>query len=272
MAIITLSRGTFSGGRRLANCLAANLGYRVIAREALVQAAAESGVDERELARGLEYPPTLWDRLRITRQLYLAVIGAALCREVREGDVVYHGTAGHLLLAGIDHLLRVRAIAPFAARVREATEAHGFDVGEAERYIQRKDEDRIRWSRFLYGAEWHDPTLYDLVINLDKVTTEAACQTIACLAERPEYRLTPEGRSRIDDLALAYDVRARLFREPRIAAAAAALDVVVTDRELTLSGLLPNDACREDVLATARSTPGVRAVHADWLGGRVATV
>ena len=272
MAIITLSRGTFSGGSRLANCLAANLGYRLVSREVLVQAAARSGVDERELLRGLEQPPSLWDRLRVQRQLYLAVIGAALCRQVRDGDVVYHGNAGHLLLAGIDHLIRVRAITPLATRIREATAAHGFDAREAEDYIRRKDDDRIKWTRFLYGVEWHDPVLYDLVINLDKVTIDAACQTIACLAERREYALTPEGRARIDDLALAYDVKALLFRLPKVAAAASTLAITVANGAVTLSGLLPDEAFRDEVLKTVASAPGVTAVHADWLGGRFAAV
>ena len=46
MAIITISRGTFSGGQSLAEYVAGKLGYRCLAREVLIEAARQYGVDE----------------------------------------------------------------------------------------------------------------------------------------------------------------------------------------------------------------------------------
>ena len=44
MAVITISRGTFAGGEKLASALAQRLGYRAISREALYrQVQAEHG-------------------------------------------------------------------------------------------------------------------------------------------------------------------------------------------------------------------------------------
>ena len=43
MSIITISRGTFSGGRDLAECLAQKLGYPCISREVIVEAAERYG-------------------------------------------------------------------------------------------------------------------------------------------------------------------------------------------------------------------------------------
>ena len=52
MAIITISRGSLSGGRRLATCVGMNLGYQVISREELVQEGARAyGVMEQNLRR-----------------------------------------------------------------------------------------------------------------------------------------------------------------------------------------------------------------------------
>ncbi len=67
MAIITISRGTFSGGKRLAACLGATLGYRVISREVLVAAAERYGVREETLVKGIESPPTFWERFSVDR-------------------------------------------------------------------------------------------------------------------------------------------------------------------------------------------------------------
>ncbi|MGC8685573.1 MAG: cytidylate kinase family protein, partial [bacterium] len=51
MAIITISRGTFSGGQMLAECLAKKLGYKSISREILIEAAEKYGISENNLTR-----------------------------------------------------------------------------------------------------------------------------------------------------------------------------------------------------------------------------
>ncbi|MGC9027548.1 MAG: cytidylate kinase family protein, partial [bacterium] len=51
MAIITISRGTFSGGQMLAECLAKKLGYKSISREILIEVAEKYGISENNLTR-----------------------------------------------------------------------------------------------------------------------------------------------------------------------------------------------------------------------------
>jgi cytidylate kinase len=272
VAVITISRGTLSGGERVANCLALILGYRVISREVLAEAAKQYGVNEETLAHGLEQPPSFWDRFRIERQIYLTVIRAMLCQLVREDNVVYHGYAGHLLLQGIEHVLRVRVIAPMAYRIQAVMSARGLSEKEAEAYIRRKEQDRISWTRFLYGVEWRDPGLYDLVLNLERVSIDTACQVIAGMVDRPDFRLGEESRRQLEDLYLSSHVRARLFLNPRIGAAAAKLTVTAANGAVRLAGVLPDDAFREEVLATCRSLPEVREISADWLGSHLEPV
>ena len=105
MPIVTISRGPFSGGRMLAECLAANLDHRCIDRDVIVERAAAQGVAQEDLLDAFEKPPTLLERLNHKKYLYLALIQAALCQEVRDGKAVYHGNAGHLLLRGGPPLL-----------------------------------------------------------------------------------------------------------------------------------------------------------------------
>lgn len=268
MAVVTLSRGTFSGGNALATCLAANLGYQVLSREVLVTAAAEYGVREEDLVRGMEHAPTLIDRFRIDRQLYLAAVTAALCRAARADDVIYHGNAGHMLLAGADHILRVRVIAPLAKRVEKAISAHGFDRVEAEEYIQRKDAERVAWARFLYGVEWRDPLLYDLVVNLEKLQIEAACQAIAGLIERPRFVSTPERRQTLDDIYLANHLKALLFSNPTVAAPATGISITSRNGVVELAGLVPDEKLRDAILATVSEVPEVHSVRAEMMGAR----
>ena len=270
MAIITISRGSLTGGRRLAECIGRELGYSVISREDLVEHASTwYGVAEENLTRGLERGPALLERFRIDRQIYFVVARATLCRLVREDDVVYHGHAGHLLLHGVPHVLRLRIIAPFGSRVRKAMEEHGLSEGEAEAFIRRQDEERRSWTKFLYGVDWGDPVLYDLTANLEKLTVEAICNLAAVLVARPELETTPEGRRRLDDVYLAAHVQARLYLNPKIAAAAGKIQVTASSGTVRLSGILPGEGLLREVLDTCESLPEVQRVESDWLAGSI---
>lgn len=269
MAVITISCGTFSGGKRLAACLGATLGYRVISREVLMAAAERYGVREEILTKGIEHPPTFWERFSLDRQKYLAAITAALCQEVKEDNVVYSGHAGHLLLAGVSHVVRVRVITPMAMRLPEAIAAHGLEAKAAEAYIRARDAERVAWTRFLYNVDWHDASLYDLTINLEQISLDSACLTIAAVADRPEFRATPSSRQALDDLFLLNHIRASLFLDPAVGAAAAMVEIGVRDGVVTLAGVLPSERQRVAVLAIVRALPEVRQVRAELLGGRI---
>jgi cytidylate kinase len=269
MAIITISRGSLSGGRTLARCLGANLDYRVVSREDLVQeAASRYGINEKDLQKGLEEAPRFWDRFRVDRRIYVSVAQATLCHMVRSDNVVYHGHAGHLLLRDVGHVLRLRIIMPMNQRIPLAVREHGLSEGAAEGFIRKRDEERASWTRFLYGIDWLDPVLYDMTLNLEKLTIEGACDLISSMVQRPEFEVTDANRQQLADLELASHTHAKLFLNPKIAAAAAKIDVKASKGVVQLAGILPGDALLEDVLKTCRELPEVEDVRAEWLGAR----
>jgi cytidylate kinase len=269
MAIITISRGSLSGGRSLARCLGPNLGYRVVSREELVQEAAKRyGVDEKSLQKGLVEAPRFWDRFRVDRRIYVSVAQATLCHLVRTDNVVYHGHAGHLLLRGVGHVLRIRIIMPMNQRIPLAVSEYGLAEGAAEGFIRKRDEERASWTRFLYGIDWLDPALYDMTLNMERLTIDAACNLIATMIGRKEFEVTDETRRELADLELASHTHAKLFLNPKVAAAAAKIDVKASDGVVHLSGILPGDALLDDVLKTCRELPEVKDVRAEWLGAR----
>jgi cytidylate kinase len=210
MSVITISRGAFTGGEMFAECLAASLGYRCVDREVIVERAAAHGVSQEELRDALQKPPTLLERLRHQRYLYLVLIQAALTEEVRTGKAVYHGNAGHLLLKGGPHILRVRIIAPLPFRLEMAQDRLKLGRAEAVEYIARADQDRRKWTQYLYGVDWGDPANYDIVLNLEFMDMSAACQTVSALARQRCFEFTPGCLAAMDDLALASRVRAEL--------------------------------------------------------------
>ena len=122
MAIITISRGTFTGGQALAECLASRLGYRCLSREVILDAAAAYGVPVERFIEAMEKPPSFWERLTGELSEYLNYTRAALLERARAGNLVYHGYAGHLLLPGVSDVIRVRAIADSESRIKTAME------------------------------------------------------------------------------------------------------------------------------------------------------
>ena len=64
MAIISISRGTFSGGKIIAERVAGRLGYPCLVREEfLVEAGKEYGISERELTEAVNQPPPFWQQV-----------------------------------------------------------------------------------------------------------------------------------------------------------------------------------------------------------------
>ncbi|MCP3859513.1 MAG: cytidylate kinase-like family protein, partial [Phycisphaeraceae bacterium] len=63
MPVITISRGTFSGGLELAECIASTLDVGCVSREVLVDAAEASGLPLTDLSEAVEKPPSIIDRL-----------------------------------------------------------------------------------------------------------------------------------------------------------------------------------------------------------------
>ncbi len=268
MAIITISRGTMSGGRRLAECLAETLGAPCLGREALAEAAAARlGVLPDVLRQKLESAPRLWDRLTSERRRYVTAAQAALAEHAVEGKLVYHGHAGHLLLRGVPAVLRVRLIAPLAARVGLLMDEHGMKREAAIEYIRQVDLERARWTRFIYDADLREPELYDLVVDLEVLSLKSACAVIAEAARQPEFAVDGDVQAALRDFALACRVKVALATEP--ATRPLELEVSAVGGVVNIEGTAPEAAMlthvssrlHQEVREVALAVEGVRGVE-----------
>ncbi|MGI9103158.1 MAG: cytidylate kinase family protein [Terriglobales bacterium] len=263
MPIITISRGSFSGGKTLAECLASRLGYRCIDRDDVIQKAAVWGVSQEDLRKAIEEPPAFLGQSQHTKYVYLAFIQAALTEEVRKGNAVYHGLAGHLLLGKGPHVLRTRIIAPMEYRIAKVQERMKCNRREAIAYIHKMDEDRRKWTEFLYGVEWADASLYDMVMNLEQMTLDEACELIAAASQMRSFEFTAEAQQAIQDLATSSAVKAMLAMDP----ATSDLQFEVTGRSgmVSIKGDIVNPQQAKTVSQVARQVSGVKEVHIDQL-------
>lgn len=267
MAIITICRGTKSGGQAMAECLGEQLHYPVVAREVIQHAAADVGVSEESLSREWQRAPRLWKRHSSERRLYITAVQAALAEHIATGDLIYHGRAGQLLLAGLPSVLRVRLIAPLSARVQALMESEGMDSSAAEQYIRHVDGVRVRWVKMMYGRDVNDPLLYNMVINLTTLSVPAACAIVTKAAEQPDFAVTDEVRTKLLEFRLACRVKLELAKRPdtrgldlRIEAHNGEIDVFGT------APALKSGAMGEQIVQVARSVEGVEEVRLklDW--------
>lgn len=259
MPIVTISRGTLSGGARLAESLGARLGLRVLSREVMVEAAKTYGLPEELLQESLQSPPGFWDRQARKRQQYILAVQAALANMVEGDDVVFHGLAGQLLLRELPSVLKVRLIAPMERRIRNAMVEADLTREEAERRIQKADEDRGAYVKRVYDVDVADPTLYDLVLNLEHMGMETATEMVVDLLGRKEFRSTPETLQRTKDFALACRVRAELSLKSHFPDAAAHVSVSHGVVTLDLPGSLAER--RGAVVQFVKGIPGVETIH-----------
>ncbi len=259
MAIIMISRGTFSGGQALAKALAARLGYPCISREEIVEAASWYAVPAETLAEMAQRPMSLWEPLGGERTAHIMSLRAALCERAEQGDLVYHGHAGHLLLPGISHVIRVRIIADMEFRIESVMRSHGLSRELAVSYIEKIDRERAEWTQFLYGIEWDDPSHYDVVLNLSRMSIASASESVARMAEQPDFQPTPESRKIVRDLGLGSRIWVALARDARTKAT----DVVVMadDGLVTIVGKARSPEVRDAVAAVAGRVEGVKEVR-----------
>jgi len=203
MAIITISRGSYSKGREIAEHVANRLGYECVSRDVLIEASEVFNIPEVKLVRALHDAPGVLDRFRSGKQKYVAYIQQAFLEHVQKDDVVYHGLAGHFFLKNVTHTLKVRIIADLEDRVQTEMARESIDEDAARSILKKDDMERRRWALSLYGIDTGDCRLYDLVMHIRKFTEEDAVEMICATARREQFRTTPESQRELDDLLTA---------------------------------------------------------------------
>ncbi len=258
MAIITISRGSYSKGKEVAEKVAQKLGYKCYAREVVLEASKEFNIPEIKLVQAIHDAPSILERFSYGKEKFIAYFQAALLRCLKRDNVVYHGLAGHFYLRGVSHVLKVRIIADMKDRIQEVMDREKISYESALGLIKKDDLARIKWSQHLYGMDTSDPILYDLVIRVRKMTVDDAADVICHTAGLETFKTTFESQKAIEDLVLASEVKTTLLElKPDI-------QVFARDGVVTLGAsaqiMKDPDLVREMERITA-SIPGVKEVN-----------
>jgi len=271
MAIIMISRGTFSGGKAVAEALAARLGYTCVSNEILFDAAEQYKVPEERLNAALSEPPRAWRQKPGLKVAHINFGRVALLMRAKEaeGNLVYHGNAGHLLLTDLAQVIRVRVVADMEYRIQAAMTKEGVDRSKAMDIIAGLDQKVMKWTRGLYGIDWQDPSLYDVVLNLERMGIESAVEMIVHMTQLPDYTPTPEARQAFENLLLGSLVWAELTKNQFTRSAN--VRVSADNGVVTVTGKASSHKIIDIIPLISKEVEGVREVRnevgvgSDWM-------
>ena len=258
MPIVTISRGSYSRGKEVAEKLARKLGYDCVSRDILLEASAEFNIPEIKLVRALHDAPTVLERFTYGKERYLAYLRSSLLQHVLKDNVVYHGLAGHYFLQDIPHVLKVRIIADIEGRVKEEMKRENISAAEARHVLKKDDEERRKWGLQIYGIDTWDSNLYDMVLHISRLTVEDAVDILFETMQKPAFQTTPTSQKILCDLALSANVLAKLIViAPKINVRSENGVVFITNSDSALS--LTSDLVGE-IKEIALKVEGVREV------------
>ena len=213
MAIITISRGSYSKGKEIAEKLAAKLGYACISREVIIEASEKFNIPEIKLIRALHDSPSALARFTHGERRYIAYIRYAIFNRIKENNIVYHGLAGHFFLQDVKHILKVRIIADLKMRIREEMKRENISEREARHVLVKDDRERQKWALSLYGIETWDPKLYNVVLQAGCLETDDIVDTLAEMALKPCFITTDETKQKLEDHCFAAKIEVALVEK-----------------------------------------------------------
>lgn len=192
MGVITISRGSYSKGKEIAEKLAQKLNYDCISREILLRASDQFNVKEAKLIRELHDAPSFFDRFKHGKEKFTAFIHEVFLGYIQKDNLIYHGLAGHYFARGIPNVLKVRINSTIEERIKEEMKRENISEEEARYLLIKDDEERRKWGLSLYGIDTKDAELYDVVLKIDNIKVNDAVEILFDIANQPCFQTTPE--------------------------------------------------------------------------------
>jgi cytidylate kinase len=202
--VVCISSLDGAGGEEVARLVAERLALRLIDEEIIVRAAREAGVDSHVVADA-EQRKSL--ATRVLKEIlagsvavapalgvsspagsrgaldesddFRGLIRTAIEEIAAESDCVIAAHAASVALSGRAGILRVLVTASPDTRSGRVAREKGIDEREAEELVARSDAARTDYLKRFYDLKGEPPTLYDLVLNTDRLSPEQAAHLAA---------------------------------------------------------------------------------------------
>lgn len=258
MSIITISRGSYSRGKEVAEALAERLGYSCVSRDILLEASKEFNIPEIQLVKALHDAPSVLERFNQGRERYISYFCSSFFNHVAKGNVVYHGLAGHFFLQDISHVLKVRIIAKIEDRVREEMKREDCSAKVARYSLKKDDEERRKWGLQLYGRDTWDSSLYDMVLQIDTLSVDDVVDILEKTIQKEKFIATAESKEKLRTRTLLANIHAKIVEMSPRASVTMDEEIIYLDN---VEGLLKTDKkTRQEVADSIIQSYGVKDV------------
>lgn len=201
MAVVTISRLYGAGGLRVAPAVADALGFLVVGREVVEEAARRLGLDPESAGGYDERAPALVEEIGLALAAGTLQFGqgppplpdtramATATRAVLEslaesGGYVILGRGGQAVLTGRRDSCHFSLVGEIEDRARRIAEWQGVDARAARERCERFDRERAGYVARFYGIDIKDPLLYDAVLNTTRLGLERATAIAVEVARR----------------------------------------------------------------------------------------
>jgi cytidylate kinase len=181
MHFITFSRKMGANGTAIAKQVAEKMGYGFYDTEAIENEARKMGLLESVRKIDEKSPPMIQRLFSHRPTIDLDRLHSVIYELAARGDAVFLGRGSHILLRNFNCALHVRVTASVEKRIQNL-EQRGFNRDAAQVAIEKNDHERGAFIKMAFGVDWERPELYDLVLNMDKLTVDLAAETVRSVA------------------------------------------------------------------------------------------
>ncbi len=259
MPVIGIFSGTFCNQEEVVRELQKRIDYKVFTDEDIVKKASElCGITENKIERAFSAKTSVFNNFTHEKERSIAHMKLAMAQTLKTNDFIVSGFSSLLIPKKIAHVLRVCLIADLKFRKTTAAAQMQLSEKDATALIHRQDEDRALWVQNLLEATdpW-SPSLYDMVIPMDKTGVAEAAKNIQKHLGDQMLQPSDESRKAVEDFLLSASVGAALAREGHnvdVEAVDGAVTITINKHVLMLSRL------EEELKSIAAGVPGVSSV------------
>jgi cytidylate kinase len=197
MAVITISRQFGAGGKTLGKMVAKELGY-TFADQQIIQKIAETAnvsphwVESIEKEAGTRLTKVIdhvvsmrWvdrvlkeERGYIDEEIYLDYLVVIISQVAEEGNAVIIGRGSQYILDDHPDAWHILLVDEVENRVKFMMENYDLSGKEAGKIVTKEDKRRMSFYGKLGKADFDNPGLYHLVLNMGRLNMEKALQLV----------------------------------------------------------------------------------------------
>ena len=263
MPLITITRSLGCGDIDIAKRVADALNVKLYDDFELKEAALRMGIPYEDLKSLDEKAPGFLDKIfNKTPEIYLEFMEAVVYEVAHQGEGVIVGHGSPILLRNFGCALHVFMHASEPARIHNLVNQQGLSEKAAEKLIYKIDHEQRGFFRYAFNMRLSDPSLYDLIINTEKMGSTAAVEIIVEAAKSEEIKACSlTAVEAMECLSQEKKIRASLI-ENDINIAMLYIEVPEKGAAEIRGFTYTNDE-RDRILETAKNLPGISEVKAD---------